>query len=107
VAVALTRLRDAEEYTALCDVVGVTRCTFNLGTEREEQGRDRVPMLSRWRMQEQHSGERGLPRVQHAFFDVPWYEAGDAPHGAALHVPVGRVPGAPFTTLRDAFLRRG
>jgi hypothetical protein len=67
VAVALARLRDTEEYPALCDVVGVTRCNFNLGTERDEQGRDRVPMLSRWRMQEQHSGERGLHLSR-----VPW-----------------------------------
>jgi hypothetical protein len=36
-------------------------------------------MLSRWRMQEQHSGERGLPQVQYAFLELPKYEAGDAP----------------------------
>ena len=73
------QLRNAEEYPALCDVFGVTICNFNLWTERDEQGRDKVPMLSRWRMQEQHSGERGLPQVQYAFLELPKYEAGDAP----------------------------
>lgn len=73
------QLRNAEEYPALCDVFGVTLCNFNLWTERDEQGRYKVPMLSRWRMQEQHSGERGLPQVQYAFLELPKYEAGDAP----------------------------
>jgi hypothetical protein len=36
-------------------------------------------MLSRWRMQEQHSGERGLPQVQYAFLELPKYAAGTAP----------------------------
>jgi len=36
-------------------------------------------MLSRWRMQEQHTGERGLPQVQYAFLELPKYTAGDAP----------------------------
>ncbi len=36
-------------------------------------------MLSRWRMQEQHSGEKGLPQMQYAFLELPKYEAGDAP----------------------------
>jgi flagellar biosynthesis/type III secretory pathway protein FliH len=36
-------------------------------------------MLSRWRMQEQHSGERGLSQVQYVFLELPKYEAGEAP----------------------------
>ncbi len=36
-------------------------------------------MLSRWRMQEQHSGEPGLPQVQYVFLELPKYAAGDAP----------------------------
>ena len=36
-------------------------------------------MLSRWRMQEQHSGEQGLPQVQYAFLELPKYAAGEAP----------------------------
>src|ERR1041384_1997253 len=48
------QLRNADEYPALCDVVGVTICNFNLWSEGSEQGEMKVPMLSRWRMQEQH-----------------------------------------------------
>ena len=73
------QLRNADEYPALCDVVGVTICNFTLWPERDDGGRHKVPMLSRWRMQEQHSGERGLPQVQYAFLELPKYAAGDAP----------------------------
>jgi predicted transposase/invertase (TIGR01784 family) len=73
------QLRNADEYPALCDVVGVTICNFNLWPEQDERGGYKVPMLSRWRMQEQHSGERGLPQVQYAFLELPKYAAGDAP----------------------------
>jgi predicted transposase/invertase (TIGR01784 family) len=73
------QLRNADEYPALCDVVGVTICNFNLWPEHDEAGRFKVPMLSRWRMQEQHSGQPGLPQVQYAFLELPKYAAGDAP----------------------------
>jgi len=73
------QLRNADEYPALCDVVGVTICNFNLWPEQDERGGFKVPMLSRWRMQEQHTGERGLPQVQYAFLELPKYAAGDAP----------------------------
>jgi predicted transposase/invertase (TIGR01784 family) len=73
------QLRNAEEYPTLCDVVGVTICNFNLWPDKDERGRFKVPMLSRWRMQEQHSGERGLSQVQYAFLELPKYTAGDAP----------------------------
>ena len=73
------QLRNAEEYPALCDVLGVTICNFNLWTERDAQGHFKVPMLSRWRMQEQHSGEKGLSQVQYAFLELPKYEGGNEP----------------------------
>ena len=73
------QLRNAEEYPALCDVVGVTICDFALWPETDENGHFKVPMLSRWRMQEQHGGEKGLPQVQYAFLELPKYAAGDAP----------------------------
>jgi predicted transposase/invertase (TIGR01784 family) len=73
------QLRNAEEYPALCDVVGVTICNFNLWSDTDAEGRFKVPMLSRWRMQEQHSGERGLSQVQYVFLELPKYEAGEAP----------------------------
>lgn len=74
------QLRNAEEYPALCDVVGVTICNFNLWPEKNSQGGFKVPMLSRWRLQEQHSGEKGLSQVQYAFLELPKYEAGDTPN---------------------------
>ena len=73
------QLRNAEEYPALCDVVGVTICDFALWPEKDDGGRFRVPMLSRWRMQEQHSGAKGLPQVQYTFLELPKYAGGDAP----------------------------
>ena len=73
------QLRHAEGYTTLCDVFGVTICNFNLWTERDEHGRFKVPMLTRWRMQEQHSGVQGLQQVQYAFLELTKYEAGEAP----------------------------
>jgi predicted transposase/invertase (TIGR01784 family) len=73
------QLRNADEYPALCDVVGVTICNFNLWPEQDADGRFRVPMLSRWRMQEQHSGVRGLPQIQYTFLELPKYAGGDAP----------------------------
>lgn len=73
------QLRTADEYPALCDVVGVTLCNFDLWPERRPDGGFKVPMLSRWRMAEQHSGEVGLPQIQHVFLELPKYRAGDHP----------------------------
>jgi predicted transposase/invertase (TIGR01784 family) len=73
------QLRDAEEYPTLCNVVGLTICNFKLWPEKDPDGRFKVPMLSRWRMQEQHGGEKGLPQVQYAFLELPKYSAGSEP----------------------------
>ena len=74
------QLRSAGEYPALCDVVGVTICNFKLWPTRlKKSGRFKVPMLSRWRMQEQHGGKVGLPQVQYAFLELPKYAAGAEP----------------------------
>ena len=73
------QLRNADEYPTLCDVVGVTICNFNLWPEQDEHGAFKVPMLSRWRMQEQHRGERGLSQIQYVFLELPKYAAGDEP----------------------------
>jgi len=40
-----------------------------------------VPMLSRWRMQEQHGGALGLSQVQYVFLELPKYSSGDHPEG--------------------------
>jgi predicted transposase/invertase (TIGR01784 family) len=73
------QLRNADEYPKLCDVVGVTICNFNLWPKKLAGGGYKVPMLSRWRMQEQHSRSKGLRQVQYAFLELPKYGAGDAP----------------------------
>ena len=73
------QLRSADEYPALCDVVGVTICNFKLWPNKVKSGGYKVPMLSRWQMQEQHGKKVGLPQVQYAFLELPKYEGGDDP----------------------------
>jgi predicted transposase/invertase (TIGR01784 family) len=76
----VTQLRTGEDYPQLDDVVGVTICDFLLWSE-PSQGDPAVPMLSRWRMQEQHGGARALGQVQYVFLELPKYQAGDDPGG--------------------------
>jgi predicted transposase/invertase (TIGR01784 family) len=73
------QLRSAEEYPSLCDVVGVTICDFELWPKKGGVDGHEVPMLSCWRMQEQHGGARGLGQVQYVFLELPKYAAGAAP----------------------------
>ncbi len=63
-------------YPELDDVIGVTICNFELWPRREAP---HVPMLSRWRMQEQQSGVLGLPQLQLVFLELPKYAGGDEP----------------------------
>ncbi len=84
------QLKTAEDYNQLKGVVGVTICDFCLWPDKPEPGAftlplggatggDAVPMLSRWRMHEQHSGLPGLPQVQYVFLELPKYRAGAHP----------------------------
>ena len=73
------QLHGGEDYTKLCDVVGVTICNFNLWPKKAKGAAHKVPMLSRWRMQEQLSGHKALRQVQYAFLELPKYAAGDEP----------------------------
>jgi len=73
------QLRGAEEYPTLCDVVGVTICNFKLWPKKEQSGQFQVPMLSRWKMQEQNSGVIGLSQLEYVFLELPKYGAGDDP----------------------------
>jgi predicted transposase/invertase (TIGR01784 family) len=70
------QLRSSEDYPHLADVVGVTICDFELWPEL---GGSSVPMLSRWRMQEQHTGANGLGQVQYVFLELRKYEGGPHP----------------------------
>jgi predicted transposase/invertase (TIGR01784 family) len=77
----VTQLRTGEDYPQLDDVVGVTICDFLLWPEPPQTGGPPVPMLSRWRMQEQHAGARALDHIQFVFLELPKYQAGDEPDG--------------------------
>jgi predicted transposase/invertase (TIGR01784 family) len=77
----VTQLRAGEDYPGLDDVVGVTICDFLLWPGPQDPGGASVPMLSRWRMQEQHGGALSLSQVQYVFLELPKYRAGDDPQG--------------------------
>ena len=93
----VTQLRTGEDYPGLDDVVGVTICDFLLWPGPPVPGGAPVPMLSRWRMQEQHGGALGLSQVQYVFLELPKYRGGrrsagnDRPLGLLL--PRGGEPG--------------
>lgn len=72
-----SQLAVGQDYPALNDVIAITICDFLLWPEPGAPGG--VPMLSRWRMTEQHSGVPGLPEVQYVFLELPKYKAGDQP----------------------------
>jgi predicted transposase/invertase (TIGR01784 family) len=65
-----------ENYPKLNDVIGVTICDFELWPRQEPP---HVPMLSRWRMQEQHGGARGLGQLQFVFVELPKYDDSHPP----------------------------
>ncbi len=66
-------------YQDLNDVVAVTICDFKLWADPHDPQAPRVPMLSRWHMQEQHGGAKGLPQVKYVFLELPKYSAGPHP----------------------------
>lgn len=74
-----SQLGVGEDYPSLNDVIAVTICDFVLWPDT---GGVSVPMLSRWRMSEQHSGAEGLPEVQYVFLELPKYTAGDSPQSS-------------------------
>ncbi len=83
------QLPTGEAYRDLCPVVGVTICDFVFWPDPAEQvvaagapaAGAPVPMLSRWRMQERHSGALGLSDVQYVFMELPKYAGGAEPEG--------------------------
>jgi len=60
-----------DAYPSLGDVVGITICDFVLFPDDGERN---VPMLSRWRMTEQHSGADGLDQLRLVFLELPKYD---------------------------------
>jgi predicted transposase/invertase (TIGR01784 family) len=73
------QIHSGEHYLDLSDVVGVTICDFELWPTPPQPGGPPVPLLSRWRMQEQRSGALALSQVQYVFLELPKYTRGAAP----------------------------
>jgi predicted transposase/invertase (TIGR01784 family) len=73
------QMGEGQRYPELDDVVGVTLCDFELWPRREGW---EVPMLSRWRMQEQSGGGRGLGQLQFVFLELPKYDGTRPPETA-------------------------
>jgi len=65
----VNQIARGEEYLGLDDVVAVSICDFVLWPEADAQ--PAVPLVSHWRMQEQHGGRLGLSHVQYVFVELP------------------------------------
>ncbi|HEX3475854.1 MAG TPA: Rpn family recombination-promoting nuclease/putative transposase [Kofleriaceae bacterium] len=77
VAKAYTNELDTGQvYPDLNDVIGISICDFELWPRNKGF---EVPMLSRWRMQEQKSGTRGLSQLQLVFLELPKYDGARQP----------------------------
>ncbi|HEY0483186.1 MAG TPA: Rpn family recombination-promoting nuclease/putative transposase [Kofleriaceae bacterium] len=66
------QLSAGQAYPHVDDVIGISICDFELWPR--SKGFE-VPMLSRWRMQEQNTDTPGLPQLQLVFLEVPKYDA--------------------------------
>lgn len=75
------QLPSGGKYRDLAPVVGLTICDFVLWSANGDGSSPgvAVPMLSRWRVQEQQSAVRGLSDVQYSFLELPKYAAGEQP----------------------------
>jgi predicted transposase/invertase (TIGR01784 family) len=77
VAKAYTNQLDAGQmYPDLNDVIGISICDFELWPRKTGST---VPMLSRWRKQEQASGVRGRSQLQLVFLELPKYAGTNQP----------------------------
>ena len=70
------QLDEGDGYPKLNDIVGITICDFEMWPARDGLG---VPMVSRWRLQEQTSGTVGLLALQFVFLELPKYNVDGPP----------------------------
>ncbi|MBK6534815.1 MAG: PD-(D/E)XK nuclease family transposase [Deltaproteobacteria bacterium] len=75
----VAQLARGDEYPELDDVIAISICDFELWPRAS--GEPEVPLVSHWRMQEQHGGRRGLAQIQYVFVELP-------------KLPLDRPPGA-------------
>jgi predicted transposase/invertase (TIGR01784 family) len=113
VAKAYTNQLDAGQvYPDLNDVIGISICDFELWPRKKGF---EVPMLSRWRMQEQKSGTHGLSQLQLVFLELPKYDGARQPESLVdkwAHPPLREALEAArtarFTTAEwDAYIAAG
>lgn len=72
----VNQIARGDPYPDLDDVVGITICDFEIWPDSE--GR-KIPMLSRWRMTEQHSGANDLGQIRLVFLELPKYDTSRPP----------------------------
>jgi predicted transposase/invertase (TIGR01784 family) len=68
----VSQIARGELYPDLNDVVGITICDFALWPDSGERA---IPMQSRWRMTEQHTGAKELGQIRLVFLELPKYDA--------------------------------
>ena len=74
------QLNGGDDYPKLDDVIAVTICDFLLWPDAIAT--PVVPLVSHWRLQEQHGGRVGLSQVQYVFVELPKYPIDRVPAGA-------------------------
>lgn len=72
----VSQIARGELYPDLNDVVGITICDFELWPDSADR---RIPMLSRWRMTEQHTGSKELGQIRLVFLELPKFDASRPP----------------------------
>jgi predicted transposase/invertase (TIGR01784 family) len=72
----VNQIAQGDGYPNLNDVVGITICDFALWPDTEAR---RLPMLTRWRMTEQHTGAKELGQIQLVVLELPKYDVSRPP----------------------------
>lgn len=72
----VNQIARGELYPDLNDVVGITICDFELWPDSADR---KIPMLSRWRMTEQHTGSKELGQIRLVFLELPKFATSRPP----------------------------